>query len=521
MPGVIAAVSIIVVIFSALITLWLFAASTDSSIDFLFDHYLWAIFRFTIFQAGVSTLLSVILALVLAKVVYQINFPGKSLMLRLYAMTFVLPGLVVITGLVEVYGRQGWIVSILTSLGFDISLSIYGLPGILIAHVFYNLPFAFRLFHQSLDNIPVEQKQLAAQIGLSYWQRFRYMEWPLLLRQMLPTAALIFMFCFSSFVIVLTLGGGPKNTTLEVAIYQAIRDFELDKAVILSILQLLFCFGFMLLLRKLTPNFVPAADFSKKQFMLPISAMQWVISIVIITLSLLFILSPILAVIINGLQHFSLRLINQPLLTATLTSIGVATGAGCLTVCLATLLLWTNSRLKVHNLEAWSHRLILSGSLILAVPSMVLAAGFFLLFFIFSDLPFIVPLLVIMSNGLMALPFVLKILENPMTDIAKKYDLLSQSLNLSGLNHFRLIEFKALKTLFFFAFAFACVISLGDFGIIALFGSEDFVTLPFYLYQQIAAYRNQDGAFTALLLLLLSFGLFSLIEYLAKYHDRT
>ena len=55
---------------------------------------------------------------------------------------------------------------------------------------------------------------------------------------------------------------------------------------------------------------------------------------------------------------------------------------------------------------------------------------------------------------------------------------------------------------------------IGDFGAVALFGNEQFRTLPFYLYQQIGSYRSQDGAVTALLLLLLCFLLFTVIEKL-------
>ena len=68
------------------------------------------------------------------------------------------------------------------------------------------------------------------------------------------------------------------------------------------------------------------------------------------------------------------------------------------------------------------------------------------------------------------------------------------------------------------ALAFACVLSLGDFGVIALFGNDDFRTLPFYLYQQIGAYRTGDGAVTALVLLALCLLLFTLIENIARPH---
>ncbi len=101
-----------------------------------------------------------------------------------------------------------------------------------------------------------------------------------------------------------------------------------------------------------------------------------------------------------------------------------------------------------------------------------------------------------------------------MQDVADRYRQLCLALDLRGLNRLRLVEWRALRQPAGRALAFASILSLGDFGVIALFGSEDFRTLPLYLYQQIGAYRSQDGAVTALLLLL-----FSLFETLSGSHD--
>ncbi|MGQ7115692.1 hypothetical protein ACUOFC_62870, partial [Escherichia sp. TWPC-MK] len=62
------------------------------------------------------------------------------------------------------------------------------------------------------ENIPGEQRQLAAQLGMRGWHFFRFVEWPWLRRQIPPVAALIFMLCFASFATVLSLGGGPQAT---------------------------------------------------------------------------------------------------------------------------------------------------------------------------------------------------------------------------------------------------------------------------------------------------------------------
>ena len=152
--------------------------------------------------------------------------------------------------------------------------------------------------------------------------------------------------------------------------------------------------------------------------------------------------------------------------------------------------------------------------LILAMPGIVLATGFFLLFNSTLGLPERADGIVIFTNALMAIPYALKVLENPMRDVNSRYGLLCQSLGMQGWQRLKVVELRALKRPLAQALAFACVLSIGDFGVVALFGNDDFRTLPYWLYQQIGSYRSQDGAVTALLLLLLCFALFTVIEKL-------
>ncbi|HBK3311284.1 TPA: ABC transporter permease subunit, partial [Escherichia coli] len=129
--------------------------------------------------------------------------------------------------------------------------------------------------------------------------------------------------------------------------------------------------------------------------------------------------------------------------------------------------------------------------------------------------------IVIFTNALMAIPYALKVLENPMRDITARYSMLCQSLGIEGWSRLKVVELRALKRPLAQALAFACVLSIGDFGVVALFGNDDFRTLPFYLYQQIGSYRSQDGAVTALILLLLCFLLFTVIEKIPGRNVKT
>ncbi|GAL06984.1 thiamin ABC transporter transmembrane component [Photobacterium aphoticum] len=98
--------------------------------------------------------------------------------------------------------------------------------------------------------------------------------------------------------------------------------------------------------------------------------------------------------------------------------------------------------------------------------------------------------------------------------MAQHYDPLCQSLGMGGLTRLWLVEWRALRAPIAQALAISFVLSLGDLGAIALFGSNDFQTLPLYLFQLLGSYQMDAAAVTALILLLLSLGLFTLVEKL-------
>jgi len=518
-PGVLAALLLVSVASLAFFALWQNAPTTDWR-GLWQDSYLWHVLRFSFWQALLSALLSVLPAIPLARALYRRRFPGRSTLLRLCAMTLVLPVLVAVFGILSVYGRSGWLAQLCALLGVDYTFSPYGLQGILLAHVFFNLPLATRLLLQALQQIPGEQRQIAAQLGLSGWAHFRIVEWPWLRRQILPAAALIFMLCFASFATVLSLGGGPQATTIELAIFQALSfDYDPGRAALLALLQMLCCLGLVMLSQRLSKA-IPAGSDSLGGWRNPQdSCRARILDLLLIAAVLLLILPPLLAVVIDGLnQGFSTVLHQSALWQAMLTSVRIALGAGILSVVLTMMLLWSSRELRLRQRPLGGQTLVMSGMLILAMPGIVLATGFFLLLNQTIGLPESAEGIVIATNALMAVPYAMKVLENPLRDIAGRYSLLCLSLDIRGWNRLRLIELRALKRPLAQALAFACVLSIGDFGVVALFGNENFRTLPFYLYQQIGSYRSSDGAVTALLLLLLCFLLFTLIEKLPGRH---
>ena len=198
----------------------------------------WAALRFTLLQALLSAILSTILAVPVARALARRRFAGRGLMIAALGAPFILPVIVAVMGLLSIFGRAGALNGALDAMGLP-KVDIYGLQGILIAHLFLNLPLAVRMILNGWAAIPPERFRLAASLDLGPRDLWRLIEYPML-RATLPGVALaIFLVCLTSFTVVLMMGGGPAATTLELAIYQAFRmEFDLGHAASLAALQM-------------------------------------------------------------------------------------------------------------------------------------------------------------------------------------------------------------------------------------------------------------------------------------------
>ena len=160
----------------------------------------WQAIRFTVLQAILSALISVVCAIPLARALARRAMPGRQVLVTLLGAPFILPVIVAVLGLLAVFGRNGWLNGALDAIGLP-TISIYGLHGVVLAHVFFNLPLATRLLLQGWHSIPAERFRLAAQLDLPPRVVFRALEWPLLLRILPGAAALIFVICLTSFAV--------------------------------------------------------------------------------------------------------------------------------------------------------------------------------------------------------------------------------------------------------------------------------------------------------------------------------
>ncbi len=211
--------------------------------------YYWRVLWFTTWQAAVSTLLVLLLALPAAYVFARYRFRGQHMLRTLSTLPFVLPTVVVANAFTALLGPNGlinnWLVGWFDLAAPPIRLN-HTIWMILLAHVFYNYSVALRIVSAFWQNLGPELPQAAQMLGASPRRAFWAVTWPLLRPAVLAAALLVFIFCFTSFGVVLILGG-PRFATLEVEIYrQAVQVFDLPVAAALSLLQIGFTLALLL-----------------------------------------------------------------------------------------------------------------------------------------------------------------------------------------------------------------------------------------------------------------------------------
>lgn len=163
-PGVSATTLVVAVALAAFLALW-WNAPQDDWVAVWQDSYLWHVVRFSFWQAFLSALLSVIPAIFLARALYRRRFPGRLALLRLCAMTLILPVLVAVFGILSVYGRQGWLATLCQSLGLEWTFSPYGLQGILLAHVFLICRWRAAYYSRHWKTSPANSVNLPPSLG--------------------------------------------------------------------------------------------------------------------------------------------------------------------------------------------------------------------------------------------------------------------------------------------------------------------------------------------------------------------
>jgi thiamine transport system permease protein len=460
----------------------------------------WAAARFTLWQALLSAVFSVALAIPVARALNRRRFAGRGMVIVLMGAPFILPVLVAVAGLLAVFGRNGLVNDLLTMAGIP-PLGIYGLHGVVLAHVFFNLPLSVRLLLQGWARIPAEHQRLAVALGFGGWARLRHVEGPMLARVVPGALAVVFLICLTSFAVALTLGGGPRATTLELAIYQAFRfDFDLGRAALLALVQAAIGVAALLLLARLTLPDTGVGGLDRIAPPPP-GGLARAVDALSITLAALFLLVPLALVVARGAGHVA------GLPAAVWLALSHSLAVAAMSVTLLAILAGVLTLAALDR--RWPEGV---GMVALASSPLVIGTGAFIVIHPLADPARLALPMTALVNAAMALPFALRALlpaaRRAETDFAR----LSAALGLGYRAHLRLVLWPRMRRPAGFALGLGAALSMGDLGVIVLFAQTGNETLPLQLQRLMGAYRSDDAAGAALVLLVVSLLAFVLVE---------
>ena len=483
----------------------------------------------------VSFCLAVPISSILAKRYHWHIFPPLFGMLGL---VLVMPTTVAAVGILKVWGLNGWLAQTFDIISFGTVgwVNIYGLHGVVLAHVFFNLPLMIRVLTPIFLSFPKEHIFLSEQYGFSRVKFFWVLEWPAIKRVALSLNVLVFLLCFTSFSLVLMLGGGPKVTTLEVEIYSAIRfDFSIAKAAALSLIQvaIVACVIFILtffenglsnnsaiylpLGNRLNQEKFPRAplrNYNKGIVINLIKDIFWLAPLIFI------IFLPFFAVILSGFSESLIKVLKWEIFWESLkNTILIAFLSSSLAISLGFLLAYSKVILRSSNFFGRNFFLGLIESSILiylAIPAIVLGTALFIVLRKFADVVALSWLILVLSNVFLCLPFVVRIIEPRLFSLESKHKTLYKSLGLVGAKKFFSVTLPGLNVELGLALGIALAFSVGDLSVIALFGSNDFQTIPWLIYQTAGRYGLSDANALALLLLVVTFFFFFCSKFLVQ-----
>ncbi|WP_420451016.1 ABC transporter permease [Ilumatobacter sp.] len=182
----------------------------------------WSIVWFTLWQAIVSTAITIVVGLAPAWVVARFAFPGRRLLLGLLTALFVLPTVVM----------GAAFLALLPDVVDRTALAVVA------AHVAFNIAVVVRTVGAVWEHLPSDMEAAAATLGASPTVVFREITLPLLRPAVTAAAAIVFLFTFTSFGVIRVLGA-PGTRTIEVEVWRRATQLgQIDQAAVLALLQL-------------------------------------------------------------------------------------------------------------------------------------------------------------------------------------------------------------------------------------------------------------------------------------------
>lgn len=452
----------------------------------------WRSARFSLIQATVSAVLSVVLALPGAYYLANLRFPGRRAAESLTLLPFVMPSLIVILAVISFYGRAG---ALNRLLGTDFRL-VYSAVGIIIAHVIFNYAVALRIIATGWRQIDTRLREVSMSLGERGWSRLVHLHGPLLVPSVLSALAIVFLYCFVSFAVVLVFGG-VQFATLEVRIYQEMfTNLNLSGAGALALLQLGICAAVVVLIQLISETHRKESVAGRRVVIREWNAVRKLTRLscgIYWAVVALFLFAPLGAIIVRAFRPdgWSLRafralrtgrigdrevyeIIRASFGEVLATSVGIAMVSAAFTV-LAALVA---ARLLRGRSVPWLDTIM---RMPLAVSSVTFSLGMRLLWL--GRVPALV--LILLTQAVMAFPLVFSSVRQTVDALPQRYVEAARSLGARPWYRIRTVELPILRRGLVNAYTFAFALSLADFTAILTIGRGEVVTFPIAMYRLI------------------------------------
>ena len=421
---------------------------------------------FTTWQAIISTIVVLFLAMPIAAMTANFEFFGRRALFSLISVPFILPTVVVGVAFLEL-------------LPTNIHRSAL---AIIIAHTYFNFGLVVRIISTRWQQIHPYLDDAARTLGASRTRVFLTVTLPLLKKSLRSAGLLVFLMCFTSYGVVRILGG-PARSTIETEIYfRAMQLGDVSGALVLSISQLLVVGVLILFMTQIGTT--KSAEFRQtvySRIRRPQNFGQKLFIASTALISTVTVLAPLVSVVrrsilvgerINFFAWHNI-FVNPEIFRSLTTSlkyavftIAVSTTLGLFSACA---IIYGSKRYRYLNL-------------LMALPVVVSAVSLGLGLIITFDTNPIdwrgAWLMMPIAHCLVAIPIVMRIVSSTIRDVPNGLREASQTLGATTWQMWRTIDFRLIKPALVSAAAVACAVSLGEFGASSFLVRRNNETLP-------------------------------------------
>jgi len=509
--------------------------SLDALRSILTNSYYLRVIGFTFYQAGLSTLFAVLLGLPGAYLLARYSFPGKRIVKSVTTIPFVLPSILVVLGFVLFFGNNGILnrgLMALMNREEPVLRVLYSMKAIILAHGFYNFPVSMRLISSVWEKVSPGEAEAARTLGAGRARVFFTVTLPQILPGIAAAAALIFLFCFLSFAVVLVLGGGPKFTTLEVEVYRLAKvsvDFKTagTLALIGSVLSLLVMYLYIraqsLSARVFSGNRTASMKPLKELF----RKKGGFLAVLYLVVLALVIAAPLGGVILQSFQHrsgwagdtgFSLHWYRQLLEPASpygrtfLTSLKNSLLFGISTVAFS-LFIGTLIALFLHRRNGRGSRVMDALFMLpMGISPVILGLGYLKSIRFLPDGIEGAWIFIVLAHTVVAYPFVVRAVGAVIKGIDPALEEAARTLGAGRTRVFVTVILPLIRPGLLAGAAFAFAISAGEMNATIILSGEKTMTLPIAMYRMISSYNFFGACVMGVFLMILCSGAFFLIE---------